>query len=293
MLEARAAGGSKTMNPPDLQLPEDITETVTRALAEDVGGGDLTGALIPAQVQCRARVVCREAAILCGSAWFDEVFRQLDGAITVHWHYGEGAELKPDSLVCNLSGPARALLTGERSALNFLQLLSGVATQTRRYVDAVRGYPARILDTRKTLPGLRLAQKYAVCCGGGLNHRLGLYDRILIKENHIRAAGGIAAAIGAARRLYPGIPIEIEVENPAQIDEALAAGAERLLLDNFDIDGIRTAVQRVAGRAELEASGGVDLASVRAIAATGIDYISIGALTKNVRAVDFSMRFVD
>lgn len=280
------------MNPPDLQLPGNIAETVARALAEDIGGGDLTGALIPAQVQCRARVVCREAAILCGSAWFDEVFRQLNGAITVHWHYGDGAELKPNTLVCELSGPARALLAGERSALNFLQLLSGTATEVRRYVDAVRGYPARILDTRKTLPGLRLAQKYAVRCGGGLNHRLGLYDRILIKENHIRAAGGIAAAIGAARRLHPGVPIEIEVENPAQIDEALAAGAERLLLDNFDIDGTRAAVQRVAGRAELEASGGVDIASVRAIAATGVDFISIGALTKNVRAVDFSMQFV-
>lgn len=280
------------MNPPVLQLPSDIADTVARALAEDVGGGDLTGALIPAQVQGRARVICREAAILCGSAWFDEVFRQLDGAITVHWHCGDGAELKPDTLVCELSGPARALLAGERSALNFLQLLSGTATEVRRYVDAVTGYAARILDTRKTLPGLRLAQKYAVRCGGGLNHRLGLYDRILIKENHIRAAGGITAAIGAARRLHPDVPIEIEVENPAQIDEALGAGAKRLLLDNFDIDGIRAAVERVAGRAELEASGGVDLASVRAIAATGIDYISIGALTKNVRAVDFSMQFV-
>ncbi len=268
---------------------ESIRQQVARALIEDIGTGDLTANLIPADQQVRARVVCREPAILCGQPWFDEVFRQLDPAVTIDWHHTDGDPIEADACVCELSGSARVQLTGERTALNFLQLLSGTATVTRRYVDAVRHTDATILDTRKTIPGLRLAQKYAVRCGGGRNHRLGLYDAILIKENHIRAAGGIAAAVSAARQ--HGVPVEVEVETLAQLDEAIAAGVERVLLDNFDQDRLHAAVECSAGRVELEASGGVDDAGVAAIAGTGVDFISIGGLTKHVRAIDYSMLF--
>jgi nicotinate-nucleotide pyrophosphorylase (carboxylating) len=273
-------------------LPDDIHETVRRALTEDVGQGDLTAALISAETQAEAQVVTREQAILCGTAWFDEVFRQVDKRISVAWNARDGDTIRPDQILCALRGPARALLTGERSALNFLQLLSGTATQARKYVDAVRGTRAVILDTRKTIPGLRRAQKYAVTCGGGQNHRMGLYDAILIKENHIAAAGSIAAALRAAKDSAPsGVTVEIEVENLEQLREALNSGAKRILLDNFSVEELKEAVREASGRAKLEASGGVDLANVRAVAETGVDFISIGGITKNVEAVDLSLRF--
>lgn len=271
--------------PPDAEI---IRREVAVALAEDVGDGDLTASLIVDR-HSRARVICREPAVLCGRPWFDEVFRQLDPSVQINWHYADGDRLVPEACVCELSGPARVLLTGERSALNFLQLLSGTATTTRRHVDAVRNTNATILDTRKTIPGLRLAQKYAVLCGGGSNHRLGLFDAILIKENHIQAAGSIAAAVAEARQ--HSVPVEVEVETLAQLDEAIAANVNRVMLDNFDLDGLRAAVQQNAGRVPLEASGGVDEAGVAAIASTGVDFISIGGLTKHVRAIDYSMRF--
>ena len=272
-------------------LPDDISDCVRRALAEDLGSGDLTAALIDSQARADAQVISREAAVLCGSAWFEEVFRQLDKDIQFGWHAQEGAEIRANQLLCRLAGPARALLSGERTALNFLQALCGTATAARRYAEAVRGTHAVILDTRKTLPGLRRAQKYAVRVGGARNHRLGLFDGILIKENHIAAAGGIAAASAAARRQGARVPVEIEVENLEQLRAALAAGADWLLLDNFDLEGLRAAVRETAGRAKLEASGGVDLERVRAVAETGVDYISVGALTKHLHAVDLSMRF--
>ncbi|MGA9031182.1 MAG: carboxylating nicotinate-nucleotide diphosphorylase [Sulfuricaulis sp.] len=274
------------------KLPEDVTETVRRALAEDVGPGDLTAALIPADARAEAQVITREDAVLCGTAWFDEVFRQVDERIRVVWRAKDGEAIRADRMQCSVTGPARALLTGERAALNFLQLLSGTATRAREYVDAVRGTKTIILDTRKTIPGLRRAQKYAVACGGGHNHRIGLYDAILIKENHIAAAGSIMAALEAARHSAPkGISIEIEVENIGQLREALAAGADRLLLDNFSVEELKAAVAETRGRAKLEASGGINLSNIRDIAETGVDFISIGDMTKNVRAVDLSMRF--
>jgi nicotinate-nucleotide pyrophosphorylase (carboxylating) len=273
-------------------LPDDISDSVRRALAEDIGSGDLTAALIPADSHVRANVITREDAVLCGTAWFDEVFRQLDERIVITWLAQDGGRIRADQTLCHLHGPARAVLSGERMALNFLQLLSGVATQTRRYVDTVRGTRASILDTRKTLPGLRKAQKYAVTCGGGKNHRLGLFDGVLIKENHILAAGSITHAVQQAKTSTPqGIPIEIEVEDLPQLREALAAGADALLLDNFDLDTLRKAVEYTRGRATLEASGGITLENARAIAETGVDFISVGVLTKNVCAVDLSMRF--
>lgn len=276
------------MNP---QLPRDIDDDVRRALAEDVGDGDLTATLVPDET-VTAELVTREDAVLCGTAWFDAVFRQLDARVVVDWLAQDGAHVRAGAVLCRLHGPARALLTGERTALNFLQTLSGTATRTARYVEAVRGTGTRILDTRKTIPGLRHAQKYAVTCGGGYNHRMGLYDAVLIKENHIAAAGGVAAALAAARRVAPvGVLIEIEVETLAQLEQALAAGAGRILLDNFDLDDLRTAVRLTAGRAELEASGGMALAGVRAVAGTGVDYISVGGLTKHVEAIDLSLRF--
>jgi nicotinate-nucleotide pyrophosphorylase (carboxylating) len=272
--------------------PADIADTVRTALREDVGSGDLTAELIAPEVQARAGVIAREAAVLCGRAWFDEVFRQLDARVTVEWSAQDGDRVQPGQTLCRLHGPARALLTGERTALNFLQTLSGTASITRRYVDAVRGTAAVILDTRKTLPGLRHAQKYAVTCGGGQNHRAGLYDAILIKENHIAASGSIAAALAAARQSAPaGVLVEIEVETLEQLHAALAAGAQRLLLDNFDLTRLRRAVAETGGRAHLEASGGITLEGVRAIAETGVDYISVGGLTKHVVATDLSMRF--
>ncbi|HET7569915.1 MAG TPA: carboxylating nicotinate-nucleotide diphosphorylase [Gammaproteobacteria bacterium] len=272
-------------------LPDDIAITVRRALEEDIGGGDLTASLIEPATQARARVIVREAAVLAGQPWFDEVFRQIDPAVRVEWLHAEGEMLAPDDVVCQLAGPARAILTGERTGLNFLQTLSAVATTARRYSDLVAGTGCRILDTRKTLPGLRSAQKYAVRAGGATNHRMGLFDAVLIKENHIIAAGGVAAAIAAIRARHPEVPVEVEVEDFDQLDAAIAAGADRILLDNFSLADKRTAVQRTAGRAELEASGGIEFDGLRAIAETGVDFISVGALTKHVRAVDFSMRF--
>ena len=240
------------------RLPPDIKECVQRALAEDLGSGDRTAALIPQAAQAQARVISRERAIVCGRAWFDEVFAQLDARVTLSWEIQDGDSVQTGQTLCTLRGPARAVLSGERTALNFLQTLSGTATTTRVYVDAVRGTAAVILDTRKTLPGLRRAQKYAVTCGGGQNHRMGLYDAILIKENHIRASGSISAALAAARAAGgERVPLEIEVENLEQLHAALAAGAQRLLLDNFDLAGLRSAVAVTAGRARLEASGGV------------------------------------
>lgn len=276
---------------PDEPTLAAIPAQVHAALAEDVGGGDLTAALIPAQARARARVVSREPAVLCGQAWFDAVFRTLDPQVEVHWLTRDGYDISAGQTLCELHGPARAILTGERCALNFLQMLSGTATTTRAYVAVVAGMHTKLLDTRKTVPGLRLAQKYAVHCGGALNHRKGLYDAILIKENHIAAAGSINAAIEAALRLAPpNTPVQVEVENIAQLQSALAAGVKKILLDNFSLELMREAVRIAAGQATLEASGGVDLEGLRAIAATGVDFISVGALTKHVRAVDLSLR---
>jgi len=273
-------------------LSTDIKEIVRQALAEDIGTGDLTAKLIPGSKQANAHVITRDNAILCGTAWFDEVFRQLDSTITIEWHANDGDSIQSGQTICQVRGPARSVLSGERMALNFLQLLSGTATQTRRYVDAVNGTQAKILDTRKTLPALRNAQKYAVTCGGGYNHRMGLYDGILIKENHILAAGSITQAVQQAKATAPaGAMIEVEVEDLAEIKEALAVGSERLLLDNFDLETLRIAVAETRGRAKVEASGGITLENIRAVAETGVDYISIGALTKDVIAVDYSMRF--
>ena len=278
-----------TLQPP---APAEIEAQVRHALAEDVGSGDLTAKLIPDTASAEARVISREAAVLCGQPWFDAVFAALDPTVRVDWEAKDGERIASGQQLCTLRGPARALLTGERTALNFLQTLSGTATLARRYADAVAGTGTVILDTRKTLPGLRLAQKYAVRCGGCENHRLGLYDAVLIKENHIMACGGVAAAVEAARTLAVGVPVEVEIENLDQLQEALAAGADRLLLDNMDADRLRAAVAATAGRARLEASGGITLEGVRGIAETGVDYISIGDLTKHVQAVDLSMRFV-
>ncbi len=277
-------------------LDAEIERNVTAALSEDVGSGDLTAQLVPDGVRSRASVIARENAILCGRDWFSRCFRKLDATIDIVWKAQDGQRTHPDQVLCEIEGPARALLTGERCALNFLQLLSGVASKARQYADLVSGTRALVVDTRKTIPGLRLAQKYAVSCGGGGNHRLGLYDGILIKENHIHAAGSIAAALAAARQLAGGVGkacqfVEIEVETLAELQQALAAGAEMILLDNLGLDQLREAVALTAGRAILEASGNVSLDSVRAIAETGVDRISIGGLTKDVRALDLSMRF--
>lgn len=273
-----------------MNLP-DPNPTVALALAEDVGSGDLTAALIPEVALAEATVVSRENAVLCGTAWFDAVFQQLDSLIAIAWQAADGDQVQPDQQLCRLNGPARALLTGERTALNFLQLLSGTATLARRYADLVAGTGATILDTRKTLPGLRLAQKYAVRCGGCQNHRIGLFDAVLIKENHIMAAGSISNAIATARRLHPGVTVEIEVENLTELAEALAAQPDIVMLDNFELATMVEAVKITNKRVKLEASGNVNFATVRPIAETGVDYISIGGLTKDVRAVDLSMRF--
>jgi nicotinate-nucleotide pyrophosphorylase (carboxylating) len=270
--------------------PQGIAETVARALAEDVGTGDLSAALIPTETTAHARVISRQPAIIAGSPWFNEVFRQLDKRVTVDWRVQQGQPVKAGAAICDVQGPARALLTGERVALNFLQLLSATATAAHGFVEVVKGTSAVILDTRKTLPGLRAAQKYAVTCGGARNHRMGLFDEILIKENHIAAAGSISAIVSAARRRHPDINIEVEVEHIGQIEEALAAGANIILLDNFTLDDLKTAVELNDGRARLEVSGGVSLRDIRAIAQMGVDYISVGALTKNIAAIDLSMR---
>jgi nicotinate-nucleotide pyrophosphorylase (carboxylating) len=278
--------------PFDAALAAAFEENIRIALTEDVGTGDVTGLLVPENEWVKARVVVREDAVLCGAPWFEGVMKQLDPRIRIEWRYAEGDAMQADSEVCAIEAPARALLTAERSALNFLQLLSAVATATRRYVDVIQGTKAAILDTRKTLPGMRLAQKYAVRVGGGQNQRLALYDGILIKENHIAAAGGITAAMRAAQALNAGVTIQIEVENLDELREALDAGATSILLDNFSLDMMREAVVITAGRALLEASGGINMKSVRDIAETGVDRISIGSLTKDVLATDYSLRVV-
>ncbi|MGB0721475.1 MAG: carboxylating nicotinate-nucleotide diphosphorylase [Gammaproteobacteria bacterium] len=270
-----------------------IDREVSVALAEDIGQGDLTAALIPEDQVASARIISRAHGILAGSPWVDTVFRRLCGPVSVLWHAQEGDAVAPDQILCELEGPARCLLSGERCALNFLQTLSGTATAARRYVDAVAGLPVRILDTRKTVPGLRLAQKYAIRQGGGANHRIGLYDAVLIKENHIAAAGSISAAIGQARAHGAGNWVEVEVENLEQLREALGAGADRVMLDNFTLPALREAVAETAGRARLEASGGITLETVRDVAATGVDDISVGSLTKDVQALDLSMLFTN
>ncbi len=270
-----------------------LNAAVGRALAEDVGAGDVTARLLPEAATLRARVIARESAIVCGQDWFTEVFRQAAPSVSIDWLVADGDAVKTDTDVCTLGGLARELLTGERTALNFLQTLSGVATLTAECVAAVSGTRCRVLDTRKTVPGLRHAQKYAVRCGGGTNHRMGLYDAILIKENHIAAAGGIAEAIHAARKAAPGMPVEIEVESIAGLKEALSAEPERVMLDNFTTSQLAEAVSVANDKTELEASGGFTLDDLAAVAATGVDFVSIGALTKHVRATDYSMRFLD
>jgi nicotinate-nucleotide pyrophosphorylase (carboxylating) len=277
-----------------LQLAAEVERNVLAALAEDIGGGDLTALLTPAGHRAAGIVVSREDAVLAGRAWFDACFLRLDSSARIRWHAADGERVAAGQSLCEIEADTRALLTAERPALNFLQLLSGTATVTRDYVDLVAGTRARIVDTRKTLPGLRLAQKYAVRCGGGNNHRLGLYDGILIKENHIIACGGVAAALAAAGSLAHGAAfVQIEVENLEQLAEALDAGATLILLDNMSLDQMRQAVGLTAGRAQLEASGGVNIDTVRTIAETGVDRISIGSLTKDVRAIDLSLRHVE
>lgn len=277
-----------------LHLAAEIDRNVSAALVEDIGGGDLTAMLTPAGRQSTGTVISREEAVLAGQAWFDACFQQLDPSAVIEWTAADGESITPGQTLCEIRADTRALLTAERAALNFLQLLSGTATTTRRYVEAISGTRSRIVDTRKTLPGLRLAQKYAVRCGGGSNHRLGLYDGILIKENHIIAAGGISPAVAQARQLAgDAIFIQVEVESLDQLREALDCGARMILLDNMDLTQMREAVAINAGRAELEASGGVRIETVRAIAETGVDRISVGALTKDVRAIDLSLRHTE
>jgi nicotinate-nucleotide pyrophosphorylase (carboxylating) len=274
-----------------MNLAPEIERNVTAALAEDVGGGDLTALLTP-DTSARAGIICRSAAVIAGGPWFDAVFHKLDPNVNITWLVNEGQRVAAGTRLCTIEGSSHALLTGERTALNFLQMLSAVATVTRSYVDAVAGTRAAILDIRKTLPGLRVAQKYAVTTGGGTNHRMGLYDAILIKENQIAAIGGVTAALAQAAKYASRVSwIQIEVETLDQLREALAAGAKMILLDNMTIDQMREAVAITAGRAELEASGGITLSNVRAIAETGVDRISIGALTKDIQAADLSMRF--
>lgn len=291
----RSKAGSMSINNPIFDsfgpaLAEALQANVRAAIAEDVGSGDLTGLLVPADKRAQARVIVREEAVLCGQPWFEACMRAVDPALEVRWLQAEGARMAPDSAVCEIAGPARTLLTAERPSLNFLQLLSGVATATRRYADLIAGTRARVLDTRKTLPGLRLAQKYAVRVGGGENQRLALYDGILIKENHIAAAGSITAAMRAAQALETGVSVQVEVETLAELEEALAAGAKSILIDNFTVPMMRDAVRINAGRALLEVSGGVNADTIRVFAETGVDRISVGALTKDVRATDYSLR---
>jgi nicotinate-nucleotide pyrophosphorylase (carboxylating) len=277
-----------------LQTPDNdvVLDNVRSALAEDVGSGDITAALIPQAAEAGARVISREPGVLCGRPWVDAVFGQLDDTIEVKWHCEEGSAIAAGEELFTLHGPARSLLTGERTALNFLQLLSGTATRCRRYADLVEGTGVRLLDTRKTLPGLRIAQKYAVRCGGCYNHRIGLYDAFLIKENHISACGGITAAVAAAREHAPGKPVEVEVENLEELGLALVAGCDRVMLDNFSLEQMREAVEIAAGKVELEASGNVTDQTLRPIAETGVDFVSIGALTKDCKALDLSMRLL-
>lgn len=269
---------------------EQILSDIERAFAEDVGTGDATAELLSAEATARATLTCREPAVLAGRPWFDACFRARDLGAMIEWFFDDGDAIPAGAVLCRVSGFARALVTAERSALNFLQLLSGTATTTAAFAAALAGTGTRLLDTRKTVPGLRLAQKYAVRCGGGVNHRVGLYDGILVKENHIIAAGGIGAAVAAARQLHPGLPLEVEVESLDELDQALAAGVDRVMLDNFDLPAMREAVRIAGARVPLEVSGNVELATIREIAATGVDFVSVGALTKHVRAIDLSLR---
>lgn len=276
-----------------IEIPADLPQQVAAALREDVGTGDVTARLVPDAQFVRGEVVSREAAVICGAPWVEETFRQLDRRVSLDWCIPEGGSVEADRTVLRIEGPARPVLTGERTALNFLQLLSGTASAARRFADAVAGTGCAILDTRKTLPGLRTAQKYAVRCGGARNHRMGLYDMILVKENHVAAAGSIAAAVSEARRGAGGLKIEVEAETLGEVEEALAARADFVLLDDFTLEDMRTAVALVRARGvpvKLEASGSASLETVRAIAQTGVDFISVGALTKHVRAIDLSMR---
>lgn len=277
---------------PREQLLSAIQDNITVALAEDVGAQDITASLIPAEQQATARVITREVMVLAGRPWVEQLFARLDPQVTVTWLAEEGSTLTANQPFLQLSGSARSLLTGERAALNFLQTLSAVASKVAHYVAIVDGLPTQILDTRKTIPGLRIAQKYAVTVGGGKNHRIGLYDAFLIKENHIAACGGIAQAIVAARTIAPSKPVEVEVENFNELDQALLAGADIVMLDNFSLDDMRRAVQHVAGRCKLEASGNITDQTLRAVAETGVDYVSMGTLTKDVQAIDLSMRFI-
>ena len=272
-------------------LDEDMLHTVRTALDEDIGSGDITAALIPQAQTAQARVISRENAVVCGQAWFNAVFAELDDRISIDWLVRDGESIQDRQTLCTLKGPARPILSGERTALNFLQTLSATATTAHRYAETVADLPVRILDTRKTIPGLRLAQKYAVRTGGCDNHRSGLYDAILIKENHITAAGNISKAVSKARTSNPNVMLEVEVENDEQLQQALSAGADRLLLDNFTLPALAAAVQTVAGRVELEASGNITLENLRETALTGVDFISIGTLTKNIQATDLSMIF--
>lgn len=278
---------------PNLRLADltaEIEANARRALLEDIGSGDITAQLIPAERLAKATIITRDDCVVAGTAWVDAVFRQLDPRVAVHWQVIDGQRAQANQPLFHLEGPARALLTGERSALNFLQMLSAVATRAQYLADQVADTQVKLLDTRKTLPGLRMAQKYAVTCGGCHNHRIGLFDAFLIKENHIAACGGIAQAVTAAHRIAPGKPVEIEVESLDELREALAAGADIIMLDELSLDDMREAVRLAAGKAKLEASGGVNESTLRSIAETGVDYISIGAMTKDVKAVDLSMR---
>lgn len=274
-------------------LAEEIRANAAHLLAEDVGPGDMTAQLIPDSQWAKANVITREPAVLCGVAWVDEIFRRLDSRVILHWQAADGDRLEAGQAFLTLEGPARTLLTGERAALNVLQTLSATATATRHYVDLLAGTDTRLLDTRKTLPNMRLAQKYAVTCGGGHNHRIGLWDAFLIKENHIAACGGIGAAVKEARKLASDLPLEVEVETFAELDAALEAGADTIMLDNFSLEELREAVKRTAGRATLEASGNVDATTLRTIADTGVNCISSGALTKDIKAIDLSMRITE
>ena len=274
-----------------MDLYQLIINQAANALDEDVGSGDVSAELIDANTRLDTELLVREDAILCGCQWFDEVFRQCDERINIQWHAKDGDQLTENTVVCEVSGPARGMLTAERSALNFLQTLSGTATLTRSYVDKIKHTDCKILDTRKTIPQLRFGQKYAVVCGGGNNHRIGLFDAFLIKENHLAASGGIAKTVARARQMHPDKLLEIEVENMQQLQQAIDARVDRVLLDNFSVAGMKQAVELNDGRIELEASGNVDLESVVEIAATGVNYVSIGALTKNLRAIDFSLRY--
>ena len=276
-----------------MHLLKTIDEVAYQALHEDLGAGDLTANLLPEDMQSKARLITREDAVLCGIRWFDSVFRQLDASVKILWHTEDGDDIVENQELCTLEGPVRALLTGERTAMNFIQTLSGTATTARQYARILEGTTTKLLDTRKTIPGLREAQKYAVRSGGGYNHRLGLFDGILLKENHISVAGSISKAVSGAKERYPEIPVEVEVETLDELNEAIEAKADIIMLDNFSLEQMHKAVVITDGRARLEASGGVDMKALREIAETGVDYISVGALTKHIRALDISMRFVE